>query len=110
MFCAVAGTIRKAVDPGECHRGEDESDMNNHLPEHSLMSYFFRVNERFKQVNGRDADEGHGQLHFEQNFNKVKLTSPKTAHESLNDAYRTRDVDRSLHFVLSQSIVRGNHS
>jgi hypothetical protein len=68
MFCAAAGTVCEAVDPGEGHRGENKSDMNNHLPEHRLMRHFVGIDECFEQMNGRDADKGHGQLHFEQNF------------------------------------------
>src|ERR1700710_3284536 len=52
----------QAVDPRHDQRRRKECHVNDHLPHHRVFGVLVRVDEGFQQMDGRNADERHGQL------------------------------------------------
>ncbi|CAM2158005.1 hypothetical protein PT2222_40003 [Paraburkholderia tropica] len=56
---------RDAVDPRHHERREQEGDVDRHLPDHGALGNGVGIDEGFQQMNRRNADERHRELHLE---------------------------------------------
>ena len=61
----VRGAVYDFVRPRHGQCGDEEAEMDKELPHHHLLRQAACVDKGLQQVDGRNADDGHGQLHFQ---------------------------------------------